>query len=86
MTIVQIRPPAPGRSWAEPVPIMDVACVGKIVQHERLPDGRFNLLLLGCKRVRLEREVASGKLYRIAEGDRAGGRRPRTPRSRVAAS
>ena len=68
VTIVQARPPDPGRSWAEPMPIMDIACVGKIVHHDCLPDGRFNVLLLGCKRVRLDREVASGKLYRIAEG------------------
>lgn len=68
VTIVQSRPLAPGRSCVEPMPIMDVACVGKIVHHDCLPDGRFNLLLLGCRRIRLDREVASGKLYRIAEG------------------
>ena len=67
VTIVQIRPESEGSKWTEPVPIMDVGCLGKIVRHERLPDGRFHLLLLGCKRVRLTREVPSVKLYRIAE-------------------
>jgi Lon protease-like protein len=67
VTIVQALPADPQSPWVEPVPIADVACVGKIVRHERLPDGRFNMLLLGCKRVRLGREIASGKLYRIAE-------------------
>ncbi len=67
VTMVQIRP-APGDSpWTEPVPIMDVACVGKIVRHEIMPDGRFNILLVGCKRVRLVREIPSEKLYRIAD-------------------
>jgi uncharacterized protein len=66
VTIVQARPNAPQGSWVEPVPIAEVACVGKIVHHERLADGRFNMLLLGCKRVRLDREVACEKLYRIA--------------------
>ncbi len=67
VTIVKLRPVPSGTPWVEPMPIMDVACVGKIVQHERLDDGRFNILLLGCKRVRLDREVASSRLYRIAE-------------------
>jgi Lon protease-like protein len=67
VTIVQARPHLQQGPWAEPVPIAEVACVGKIVQHERLSDGRFNLLLLGCKRVRLSREIASGRLYRVAE-------------------
>ncbi len=66
VTMVQIRPTAAGVAGTEPVPIMDVACVGKIVRHERLPDGRFNILLLGCKRVRLLEETPSSKLYRIA--------------------
>lgn len=68
VTIVQIQPPPAGTPWTEPMPIMDVACVGKIVRHEHLPDGRYNMLLLGCKRIRLDREVTSSKLYRVAEG------------------
>jgi len=48
-------------------PIEEIACLGRILQHERLPDGRFNFLLLGRKRVKLTREVPSNKLYRIAE-------------------
>ncbi len=66
VTMVQIRPTAAGTIGAEPVPLVEVGCVGKIVQHERLPDGRFNILLLGCKRVRLLEETPSPKLYRIA--------------------
>ncbi len=69
VTIVQIRPMAQGISWKEPVPIMDVACLGKILKYERLPDGRFNYLLLGCKRVRLGAEIATDKLYRTANAD-----------------
>ena len=42
-------------------------CLGRIFKHERLADGRFNFLLLGRKRVRLTREIPSGKLYRMAE-------------------
>jgi Lon protease-like protein len=68
VTIVQPRPPD-----EEPLnnlpPLESVACLGKIIKHERLPDGRYNFLLLGLKRVRLIREVATKKLYRTAEAE-----------------
>jgi uncharacterized protein len=69
VTMVQVPPPPNGSFWPEPVPIMGVGCLGRIVQHERLADGRFNFLLLGCKRVRLVKEQSSTKLYRIAEAE-----------------
>jgi Lon protease-like protein len=31
-------------------PIHPVVCVGRVIQHEELPDGKFNLLLLGLRR------------------------------------
>lgn len=40
------------------------AGVGKIIQHETLPDGRFNLLLFGLARVRIEEELAVDTAYR----------------------
>src|SRR3954447_23286620 len=49
VTIVRLRPA--GATLSEPPdtlgspPIERVACVGRILQHERLPDGRFGLLL-----------------------------------------
>lgn len=66
ITMVQSRPIGAGSPCFEPVPIYQVGCVGRIVQHDRLPDGRFHLLLLGCKRVRLVQETPSPKLYRLA--------------------
>lgn len=48
-------------------PLEEVACLGKIVNHERLPDGRFNFLLLGLRRVRLVHELPRSTLYRQAE-------------------
>ena len=66
ITIVQVRPPG---EWETPgVPALErFGCLGRIFKHERLPDGRFNFLLLGRKRVELTREVPSTKLYRMAE-------------------
>lgn len=45
-------------------PLLPVAGVGSIVHHEALPDGRFNLLLVGQGRVVLERELDLDTLYR----------------------
>jgi Lon protease-like protein len=46
--------------------IYSVACLGKIVADQRLPDGRYNLLLRGLSRVRILEELDSGRLYRTA--------------------
>ena len=62
IAIVQIKS-APGHPGEEPE-LERVGCLGRIFKHERLPDGRFNFLLLGRKRIRLDREIANGKLYR----------------------
>jgi Lon protease-like protein len=48
---------------AEPPAVLPVAGLGEIVRHEKLPDGRFHVWLLGLQRVRLE-EVPSSRLYR----------------------
>ncbi len=46
--------------------IYDVACLGRILAHQRLPDGRYDLMLFGLRRVRILEELASEKLYRTA--------------------
>ena len=68
VTIVQLRSGGGSTSMSPPA-IEEVGCLGRILQHERLPDGRYNFLLLGCKRVRLGRELPGGKLYRVAEAE-----------------
>ena len=47
-------------------PIYPVAGLGEIGRHERLEDGRFNILLVGLQRV-FVREVPSERLYRKVE-------------------
>jgi hypothetical protein len=44
-------------------PIYPVAGLGEIGRHERLPDGRFNILLVGLQRVFVQ-EAPSDRLYR----------------------
>ncbi len=47
----------------EAPPVLPVAGLGEILRHEKLPDGRFHVWLLGLQRVRLL-EVPSDRLYR----------------------
>ncbi|MSR31080.1 MAG: hypothetical protein EXR99_06180 [Gemmataceae bacterium] len=46
--------------------IRPTLCLGRIFQEDRLPNGRFNLLLHGVARARILQEVKSGKPYRLA--------------------
>lgn len=45
--------------------VLPVAGLGEIARHDRLPDGRFMIILFGLGRVQLE-EVASDQPYRMA--------------------
>src|SRR5262245_43527137 len=47
-------------------PIYPLAGLGEIGRHERLDDGRFQILLVGLQRV-FVREVPSDRLYRKVE-------------------
>ncbi len=47
--------------------IFEVGCAGRIVESERRPDGRFNLLLHGERRFRIEREESADTLYRSVQ-------------------
>ncbi len=46
--------------------VYPVAGAGTIVRCERLATGRFNILLKGERRIRIEREVPTDTLYRMA--------------------
>ncbi len=47
-------------------PLYPVVCLGRIVAEQQLDDGRFNILLRGLSRGRIEEEIETGKLYRSA--------------------
>lgn len=66
--IAMIQP----RDRREPPRLFAVGCVGRIVGHEELEDGRFNILLEGMTRVRIVREPRVETPYRQAEADSAG--------------
>ena len=63
-----------------------IGCAGVITESHRLPDGRYNLVLLGEHRVRIvaEERRAPPRLYRIARVVRLEDPYPETERARVA--
>jgi Lon protease-like protein len=70
LAVVKLRP-----GWEKDYdgrpPVHDVGCVGEILQAEALPDGRFNILLDGRLRVRIEAEEPPGNLpYRTVKARR----------------
>jgi Lon protease-like protein len=48
--------------------VYDIACLGRIVNEQRLPDGKFNILVRGLCRLRIESELPTVKLYRTVQG------------------
>ena len=49
--------------------VSPVACLGKIISHQRLADGRFNLLLQGIRRAAIQRELPPHLPFRQVEVD-----------------
>lgn len=60
---IVIGAPAKDESLAGSPPFHPVAGLGEIGRHDRLPDGRYRLVLVGLRRVIAE-EVESDRLYR----------------------
>jgi len=57
---------APGASERDDQPaVLPIAGVGEIVMAHELPDGRFNLVLRGRARVRIDQELESDRPYRL---------------------
>jgi uncharacterized protein len=46
-------------------PVFPVGCAGVITHHDRLPDGRFNIVLRGLEKFRITGEETD-RLYRVA--------------------
>jgi Lon protease-like protein len=69
-TLDPSRPPdARGRAAVRPI-----ICIGQIVSHERLPDGRFNVVLHGLCRAKITEEIEPepGELYRRVRAEPFG--------------
>ena len=66
LAIVGLKPGYEGDYAGRPA-VHEVAGLGRIVKCERMATGRFNILLKGEMRARIERELPSDTLYRLAQ-------------------
>lgn len=64
IAVVRLKPGFES-SYAGKPPVFPVAGAGEIVSWERLATGRYNILVKGEWRVRIERELPTDTLYRI---------------------
>jgi Lon protease-like protein len=64
-----LRPGWEKSYYGRPV-IEPVVCVGTILSHEKLPDGKYNFLLQGQARARIVEELSRTEPYRIARLER----------------
>lgn len=63
LALAQLEPGWEGSYGGRP-PLQPMMCVGVIIWHEEVEDGRYNLLLQGVCRARLVEELPPDKLYR----------------------
>jgi Lon protease-like protein len=61
-----------GEQWrydtAGPLPLRPVVCVGQIVQHEKLPRGKHNILLHGICRASIEQIIEPNENHAYRQG------------------
>ena len=83
--MVTVPPEHVAEMEADP-PVYPVGCAGVIAQSQRLPDGRYNLVLHGTHRFRITGELPRGgdRLYRVAQVEPLLDPYPGSERSRVA--
>ena len=65
--MVLLRPGWEGEYEGRP-PVYPIGCAGVITHHDRLPDGRYNIVLRGIEKFRIVEEDDS-RLYRLAAID-----------------
>ena len=75
----------PGEDLAGIAEIFPIAGMGVIERHERLPDGRFNIVLRGVARVRIEEEIPN-RPFRLVRASALEDRWPDSPAALEAAA
>lgn len=67
IAMATLRPGWEALADSEPAPIYEHVCLGRIAAHERLPDGRFYIVLQGVSRAHVTVEEVNDLPYRVAE-------------------
>jgi len=66
--MAQVVPGQEGRLSESP-DLEPLLCAGVVGLHERLEDGRYNLVLVGAARARIKRELKRGRAWREVEAE-----------------
>jgi Lon protease-like protein len=66
LAVVMLKPGYQAHYDGKPA-VQEIAGAGEIVKWERLPTGRFDMLVQGRWRVRIERELPTDTLYRMVQ-------------------
>ncbi len=61
--------PDEGAAGERPPRVLPVIGVGILARVDRLPDGRFNIVLRGAARARIAEELPSGEPYRLVRAE-----------------
>jgi uncharacterized protein len=69
ITLVLLKDEKEGEEAEGLPPIAEMACLTRIVNEQKQPDGRYNLLLRGLCRVRVVKELVTPTLYRQAAAE-----------------
>jgi Lon protease-like protein len=64
LAVPRLEPGYDGEYYGAP-PVFEICGIGQITEYARLPDGRFNIVVLGLGRVRIVEELRS-EPYRVA--------------------
>ena len=58
-----------GGAEASRPPLEPVACLCRVATHQRTPEGTYNVLLLGVRRLRLRNEMPALRPFRVFEAE-----------------
>jgi len=73
--------PDEGAAGEQPPRVLPILGAGVLARVDRLPDGRFNLVLRGVARVRIVEELRSGEPYRLVRAEALDASLPLSPRT-----
>ena len=59
--------PGHGHDYYSRPPVDPIVCIGSVTSVERLDDGRYNFMLIGLQRARVEREIEPVRSFRRAK-------------------
>lgn len=67
VTLARLKADYKDRYYTKQAPIYETACLGRITADQKLPDGRYYLILEGVVRATIEEELETEHEYRVGQ-------------------